>query len=57
MLAIILLSVTAFVFAVLAQHYKNQRDDIALWAVMNRPELFDEVVPDESTSSGSDLPG
>lgn len=57
MLAIILLSVTTFVFAVLAQHYKNQRDDIALWAVMNRPELFDEVVPDESPSSGSDLPG
>ena len=59
MLAIILLSVTAFVFAVLSQHYRGQRDDLAALLVHLHPDDFkekaDEAFANESTggSSGS----
>lgn len=49
----ILLAITAVVFAILSQHYKGQRDDLAAWVVHNNPELFDETADESTGSSGN----
>lgn len=49
----ILLAITAVVFAIMSQHYKGQRDDLAAWLVYNNPELFNET-SDESTGGSGD---
>jgi hypothetical protein len=54
----IILSITAVVFALLSQHYKAQRDDLAAFVIYLHPddfkELADEAFADESSGSGSD---
>jgi len=53
----LILSITAVLFAILSQHYKHQRDDLAALIVFLHPndfkELADEAFADESTGSGS----
>lgn len=51
-----LVGATALVFAILSQHYRGQRDDLAALIVFLHPDDFkekaDEAFADESTGSG-----
>lgn len=53
----VLLAITAVVFAIVAQHYKHQRDDLAALLVFLHPDDFPEAhreTSDESTGSSGD---